>query len=349
MGASGDTIIVGVDGTERSRDALALAELLAGAAGGRLLIAHVHNYGQLEGLVSGGEYETLVRQVTESTAAAVRELLGDQRAHDMRLVAARSPAAGLQDFAQREAASLIVVGSSHRSSVGRVQPGGVGQRLLTGAPIPVALAPLGYAGHARRLDTVGCGFDGLDESRRALEWAAALARRAGAALRVVAVHEPMAFSNVPTGALGGGSANKALRRTLRSRLDEAVAEVGSDVPTEAVFGEGGAVQVLERAAEQLDLLVVGSRGYGPLRVVLLGSVSGQLIATATAPIVVVPRGASAGRVTRRAGVDRYGPCALWLHRSYPSREKGGGRPRGTPFCGRRGDAGGRVAHPVEPG
>ena len=154
LGASGNTIIVGVDGTERSRDALALVELLAGAAGGRLLLVHVHNYGQLEGLVSGGEYETLVRQVAESTAAAVRELLGDQRAHDMRLVATRSPAAGLQDFAQREAASLIVVGSSHRSSVGRVQPGGVGQRLLAGAPIPVALAPLGYAGHAA---ATGCG------------------------------------------------------------------------------------------------------------------------------------------------------------------------------------------------
>ena len=129
---------------------------------------------------------------------------------------------------------------------------------------------------------VGCGFDGFDESRAALGWAAALARRAGAALRVVAVYEPIAFSHVPTGALGGGSAKKALRRLLRTRLDE------------AVFSEGGAVQVLDRAAEQLDLLVVGSRGYGPLRVVLLGSVSGQLIATATAPIVVVPRGASAG-------------------------------------------------------
>jgi nucleotide-binding universal stress UspA family protein len=190
-GASSDTIIVGVDGTERSQDALALAELLAGAAGGRLLIAHVHNYGQLEGLVSGGEYETLVRQVAENAAAAGRELLGDQRAHDMRLVAARSPAAGLQDLAQREAASLIVVGSSHRSSVGRVQPGGVGQRLLAGAPIPVALAPSGYAGHARRLDTVGCGFDGLDESRGALEWAATLARRAGARLPgCVRLHRP---------------------------------------------------------------------------------------------------------------------------------------------------------------
>jgi nucleotide-binding universal stress UspA family protein len=39
--AGSDTIIVGVDGSERSRDALALADLLARAAGARLLIAHV--------------------------------------------------------------------------------------------------------------------------------------------------------------------------------------------------------------------------------------------------------------------------------------------------------------------
>jgi nucleotide-binding universal stress UspA family protein len=294
LAASGDPIIVGVDGTERSRDALALADLLAGPAGGRLLMAHVHDYGRLKGMVDGAEYETLLREVGESTSADVHELLGDRRAHDLRLVAARSPAAGLQDFAQREAASLIVVGSSHRASVGRVQPGSVGQRLLAGSPVPVALAPLGYAGALRRLETVGCGFDGSDESQQAVKWAAALAGRAGAALRVVAVHEPMAFSNVPTGAFSEQSVNKALRRTLHTRLDEAVVDVGAEVPAEAVFGEGGAVQVLEQAAEQLDLLVVGSRGYGPLRAVLLGSVSAQLMHTAAVPIVVVPRGASAG-------------------------------------------------------
>jgi nucleotide-binding universal stress UspA family protein len=294
MTAAENKIIVGVDGSERSRDALALADLLAGAAGARLVIAHVHEYGRLADLLDGGQYETLISQVAESTAAEIRELLGDQRAHELQLVAARSPAAGLQDFARDEAASLIVVGSSHRSTVGRVQPGGVGQRLLAGAPIPIALAPLGYADRARRLAELGCGFDGSDESLRALEWAAALARRAGAALRVVAVHERLAFSNVPIGTFSGETANHALRRALRARLDDAVAEVGADVPTEAVLADGGAVQVLERETEGLDLLVMGSRGYGPVRAVLLGSVSGQLIATARVPIVVLPRGADAG-------------------------------------------------------
>lgn len=77
---------------------------------------------------------------------------------------------------------------------------------------------------------------------------------------MIAVHERMTFSNVSTAAFSAESANKALRRALRKQLDEAVAAVGAEVPAEAVVAEGGAVQMLAREAERLDLLVVGSRG-----------------------------------------------------------------------------------------
>ena len=150
---------MGVDGTERSRDALALAERLAGVGGERLLVAHVHNYGQLEDLLPGREYD----------------------ASETRLVAGRSPAAGLHDLALSETASLIVLGSSHRPTMGRVQPGGVGQRLLAGAPIPVVLAPLGYAESARRREVVGCAFAGsINRSGRSTgppRWPGARVRR----------------------------------------------------------------------------------------------------------------------------------------------------------------------------
>ena len=63
--------------------------------------------------------------------------------------------------------------------------GGTGERLLSGASAPVAVAPAGYADASGSLRTVGCGFDGSPESERALHWAAALARRASARLRVV--------------------------------------------------------------------------------------------------------------------------------------------------------------------
>ena len=54
--------------------------------------------------------------------------------------------------------------------------------------------------------------------------------------------------------------------------------------------EGDAAGLLERESEGLDLLVTGSRGYGPKRAVLVGSVSSELLRTAQCPVVVVPRG-----------------------------------------------------------
>jgi hypothetical protein len=68
-------VIVGVDGSKRSVEALALADLLGPALGREVLIAYVHPYGELESLLSGGEYETLVHEVAQSTFLQVREHL----------------------------------------------------------------------------------------------------------------------------------------------------------------------------------------------------------------------------------------------------------------------------------
>lgn len=66
MAGDGPPLIVGIDGSERSRDVLALAARLA-ESGQSMLLAHVHRFGQLETLVPGGEYEQLVREVAEAT------------------------------------------------------------------------------------------------------------------------------------------------------------------------------------------------------------------------------------------------------------------------------------------
>ena len=47
------------------------------------------------------------------------------------------------------------------------------------------------------------------------------------------------------------------------------------------------------ASEHLDLLVMGSRAYGPAHAVLLGGVSRRVIAGAACPVVVLPRGTAA--------------------------------------------------------
>ena len=53
---------------------------------------------------------------------------------------------------------------------------------------------------------------------------------------------------------------------------------------------GDPVRELAAQSGSADLMVVGSRGYGPLRAVLLGSVSGRLVREAACPVIVVPRG-----------------------------------------------------------
>lgn len=282
-------LVVGVDGSERSRDALALATRLADPDQ-RLLLTHVHNFGRLANLLSGGEYEQLVREVADSTFAAVQETLVPAAQRELRLVANPSPAAGLQEIAHETGASIIVVGSSHRSGLGRVLAGSVTESVLAGASVPVAVAPHDYTRTEPGLLTIGCGFDGSPESREALAWAANLARRRHARLVALAVHTRLAFGGVPTaGVIRHQSANDALRAALDEQLGEAVAAHGDGKEASGRLLDGDAASELAEASAELDLLVLGSRGYGPVRSVLLGSVSRALVRSAACPVVVLPR------------------------------------------------------------
>jgi nucleotide-binding universal stress UspA family protein len=288
-------LIVGVDGSERSRDALALAVQLA-EPGQRIVLAHVHPYGQLSDLLSGGDYERLVREVAESTLSATQEALHPGTERAMRLVPNRSPAAGLHSLAAEEGAALIVVGSSHRSGLGRVFAGSVAESVLAGSPVPVAIAPRGLAGSEDSIRVVGCGFDGSPEAHAALGWAADIARRRRARVEALAVHSRIAFAGVSTaGAFGYQSADDTLRRRLEQQMRDAIVSLGPGVDVSARLLDGDPSTALVDASKELDLLTLGSRGYGPVRTVLLGSVSRTLVREGACSVVVLPRGAGTTR------------------------------------------------------
>ena len=101
---------------------------------------------------------------------------------------------------------------------------------------------------------------------------------------MIAVHQPLPLAGV---SLGGGpptaSASQVLRRQLDERVQEAVAALSSDVEASAELTDGYPDQVLRDKSAEFDLLVLGSRGYGPLRAVLLGSVSSGLVRSAASP------------------------------------------------------------------
>jgi nucleotide-binding universal stress UspA family protein len=61
------------------------------------------------------------------------------------------------------------------------------------------------------------------------------------------------------------------------------------VDAEPVSLDGDPEAVLAEQTKSVDLMIVGSRGYGPHRAVLLGSVSGRLVRDAACPVIVLPR------------------------------------------------------------
>ena len=87
-------------------------------------------------------------------------------------------------------ASMLVVGSTAKGPLGRVAPGATAERLLHGAPCPVAVAPMELAADWR-LRRIGVGFLDVEEGHEALRAGAELARAAGGTLHAMTAVEPL--------------------------------------------------------------------------------------------------------------------------------------------------------------
>jgi nucleotide-binding universal stress UspA family protein len=183
-----------------------------------------------------------------------------------------------------------VIGSCHRAGVDRVLAGDVALSTLHGSSCAVAVARCGYARESHELRLIGVGYDSSPEAHRALRFASDLARHAEACVRATTVVSPPA----PLWPAVAGDADWPdydawARRDGEELLAQAVAEFGERITPEVAVGKSW--RMLASSSGDLDLLVVGSRAYGPLRRVLLGSTSTHLFREAACPVLVLPRGA----------------------------------------------------------
>jgi nucleotide-binding universal stress UspA family protein len=286
-------ILIGVDGSKRAEDAVAFGRALAVAADAPVTLAMAH---RSEPLRPGAEeHEAFLRDDAERTLARLARALEGVRDIELRpLVANTSPAHALQGIAEQEKAGIIVVGSSHTGRLGRVLPGSTAERLLHGTPCPVAIVPSGYRDHATPTHpVVGCAYRPTEDGRAALGAAEELALALSAPLRVMQVIEPLARM------YDGGEMPLNLPETDSSfyadterSLIERVAHLSAELKSEGTLHSGRPADVLSALSETVDILVMGSRGYAPLKALLLGGVSGQVIRAAACPVIVVPQSAT---------------------------------------------------------
>jgi nucleotide-binding universal stress UspA family protein len=280
------TIIVGVDAREGGRDALALASALAQIYDGELIAVHAYPYDYFVSRGASDKFDADMHDAAMETLTGELERSGVE-AHPI-AVPDGSPGRALHLAAKRKHADLIVVGSAHRGRLGRVFAGDDAASTLHASPCPVLVAPVGYAQHGGEIATIGVAFDGSGESRAALELARDLAEAAGAGLRVIeVVVPPDPGGPFPAYRPDWDGHALARREEAQKRVDAVVAELGDNVTGDIAFGRPAEELAFE--ANHLDLLITGSRNYGPIRRVILGSTSSKLVHRAPCPVLVTTR------------------------------------------------------------
>jgi nucleotide-binding universal stress UspA family protein len=289
-------VVIGFDGTSSGEDAVALGRWFARSLGVPAVVAVVHpGPAAISPARVDAEWVADRHRLAEEILDEARRLPGADEATEYRIVAASSAAHGLHDLVEAEKAALVVVGSRSTGPEERLFAGSTANRLLSGSTCPVAIAPSGCRHRsAVRLTRLGVAYIDTPEAAGALDLGVRLARRTGAALRLFTVVPgeaevmPLFIGTEPEREYVG-----AAREIYQGHLDAALAGVPSEVPASGDVLTGDVVETLaELGPEQVDVLLCGSRGYGPALRVLLGGVSARLVRRARSPLIVVPRGSS---------------------------------------------------------
>jgi nucleotide-binding universal stress UspA family protein len=286
-------VLVGVDGRPNGRDATVFASRLTHPAG-KLTLAHVHSgamrpsHAITPGLVHeerNASQELLERERT--TAGVSAELVS---------IEAMSAGGGLHRQADDQNADLLVVGSCSRGAFGRAMLGDDTRAALNCAPCAIAIARLGYAEHPAPIRKIGVAYNGSPESEAALAEARDLAAATGATIHALEV------VSIPTVAYTG-IMPPAIGESIDVLLQEATARMEGlpGVEGHAVYGRTG--EELAAFSQEVDILIAGSRGFGPVKRLVLGSTSDYLERRARCSLLVLPRSARSSAEESEPGVE----------------------------------------------
>jgi nucleotide-binding universal stress UspA family protein len=271
-------VIVGVDEHEGGRDAIALAKHLV-HKGGQLTLTHVH-HGYAMSVPSPNpdyrvqEHDRALELLTKARDESAVEA-------ELRPIGSPSVGRGLHELAEALGADLLIVGSTRQGAIGRVLLGDETRHALVGAPCAVATAPAGYSEHPALMREIGVGYDGSGQSQHALDVARSIAAEHDAKLSALEVVFIPRHFFVP-----GRHRPDA---SIDDRLKEARERIVALGAVEPHVAYGHPAEELALYGASLDLLVLGSRGYGPVARLGYGGTSQQLAHTARCPLLILTR------------------------------------------------------------
>ena len=283
-----DNMLVGIDGSPDSRAALRWAATVARARGLPLHALWAWQYPS-DAVVSVGPLELagpdeIARAVEAELRAVVEEELGEAAA-DVTLQVGRGPAAAALLTAARQGTVMIVVGSRGLGGFKGLLLGSVSRQLCEHAPCPVTVLRRGAVTQLDQLNRIVIGVDGSKDSLRALRAGHELATRTGSEMIVVNVIVPGPTLDQ------GGPLPVPDEEAAYAEVQGWCATLGDalTLPTIEVRAGDARTELLQVVRDRsADLLLVGSRGLGPVGRLLLGSVATWLVGNSDVPVTVVP-------------------------------------------------------------
>jgi nucleotide-binding universal stress UspA family protein len=206
------------------------------------------------------------------------------------------PRSVITDAAAARGADLVVVGARSLGPVASAVLGSVSLGVARHAPCPVLVCK----GRVRPLRGVIIALDGSESARGALDYFSALPWPDDVALRLVSVVEPLRYP--PADVISPPLIDlmkdyeDGRRAELESILDAASARLRRHVrnlSTTTLVGQAAPSILSEAVKQPTDLIVVGARGLGTVKRLLLGSVSESVLRQASCPVLIVrPKGGS---------------------------------------------------------
>ncbi|ANI38543.1 universal stress protein [Mycolicibacterium vaccae] len=283
-------LTVGYLATPTGDDGIALASAMARTFAAAVDVVLVVREELPDGHPGRLEYQQmLVHRGQQWIARAVDALAADGITAGSSVVVGESFAQTLIEVAEQKSSEMIVVGGARDGFFGGHTIGPVTGSLLHSSPIPVALAPRGYAEDPD--DTfveVTAAVPTKPGDDNPLPFAIALAGEADLRIRMLSL---VSAENLAEA--GSVREVRALQRVAAEKNLEVAARALPDAPEIASLVADG--MTLESALKKLqwedgDLLVVGSSRFAAPRRIFLGSTAARILAAVDVPVIVVPRG-----------------------------------------------------------
>jgi nucleotide-binding universal stress UspA family protein len=282
-------LTVGYLATPTGDDGVALASVLARTFDATVDVVLVVREEFPDGQPGRAEYQQLlVNKGEQWVGQALSALTEDGVSANSTVLVGESFAESLVGFAQEKSSDLIVVGGARDGFFGGHTIGPVTQALLHLSPIPVALAPRGYAEDPDdAILAITAAIPTRPGDDNPLPFALTLASAATLPIRMLSL--------VSAENLAEAASVKEVRQMQVEAAEENLAVAARTLPDspeiESLVADG---LTLESALKKLNwadgaLLIVGSSRFAAPRRIFLGSTAARILAGVDVPVVVVPR------------------------------------------------------------